>query len=319
LFALPLLWLGWRRARVALAFAPAPLLDQDLARGVAGTLPRTLAQRLAALPRLLQAGAVGLAVVALARPVQRVPLPPERLGIDVLLCVDTSSSMAAEDLAPGRSRHDVALELGAEFVQQRAFDRVGFVTFARYPDLRCPPTLDHEAAAELLRGTNLVVKESPEDATGIGTAVARAAEVLARSKAKGKVIVLLTDGEENVATTETPDEIAPLHAAQLCAALSVRVHGIVVGRGNQKPDGRFVALDTTAVQQLAAQTGGKFFAARDAAALQQVYRDIDAIERVAFAEPRTLVVEWFAAPLLGALLLLAVAWSLARRWLEVSP
>jgi len=316
---LPVLWLCWRRTRVALAFAPAPLLDADLARGGGGGLPRSLRQRLAGLPRLCEVAAVVLAVVALARPVQRLPLPPERLGIDVLLCLDTSSSMAAEDLAPGRSRHDVALELGAEFVQQRAFDRVGFVTFARYPDLRCPPTLDHAAVAELLRAVGMVQKESPEDATGIGTAVARAAEVLGRAAAKGRVVVLLTDGEENVATTETPDEIAPLHAAQLCQALGVRVHGVVVGRGNQKPDGRFVALDTTAVQQLAAQTGGQFFAARDGPALQQVYRDIDALEKVAFAEPRTLVVEWFGAPLLGALLLLAAGWVLARRWLEVGP
>jgi len=318
LLALPVLGLLWRKHRTVLPFAGAPLLGGDLPSGGA-RLPRSLRQRFVAVPRLLELGAVALAVTALARPVQHVPLPPERLGLDVLLCVDISSSMAANDLAAGRTRHEVGIELAAEFVQQRHDDQVGFVTFARYPDLRCPPTLDHAAVAELLRAVVLVGKDSPEDATGIGTAVARAAEVLARSKAKGKVIVLLTDGEENVATTETPNEIAPLHAAQLCAAVGVRVHGIVVGRGSQKPDGRFVELDTTAVRQLATQTGGRFFLARDGTALQQVYRDIDALEKVAFAEPRTLVVEWYALFVLGALLLLVLAWVLAHRWLEVLP
>ncbi len=317
LVVLPIVCWWSHRRRPALPFAGAELLGEG--RLGCGPLPRSWRRRFAWLPAALEALALGLLVLALARPVQRLPLPPERLGIDVLLCIDTSSSMAAKDLAAGRTRHSVGLELAGEFVKVRRDDRVGCVTFARYPDLRCPPTLDHAALAELLGGIALVGKDSPEDATGIGAAVARAAAVLARSEARGKVIVLLTDGEENVATAATPEEIAPLHAAQLCARLGVRVHGVVLGQGNQKPDGRFVPLDTTAVQQLAAETGGRFFAARDAAALQQVYASIDALEKVAFAEPRVLVREWFPAPLGLSVLLLALARTAARRWFSVVP
>lgn len=324
LAAVPMLAWWRRRTLPVVPFAAAWLLGSRPPGTAAdkaqrAPLPRSLRQRLASLPAWLDALVLTLGVVALARPVQRLPLPPERLGLDVLLCVDTSSSMAATDLAAGRTRHAVALELAAGFVTQRLDDRVGFVTFARYADLRCPPTLDHQAAAELLRAVPMVGKDSPEDATGIGAAIALAATTLGRSAAKGKVIVLLTDGEENVATSATPQEIAPLHAAQLCAGLGVRVHGVVIGQGNQKPDGRFVPLDTTAVRQLAQQTGGRFFTARDASALEQVYRDIDALEKVAFAEPRVLVVEWFGAPLAVALLLALLSGLLRRRWLEVLP
>lgn len=311
----------WRHQRtLAVPFAAALLLRPEGAGPhAAPALPTSWRQRLACVPALLELLGLWLGIVALARPVQRVPLPPERQGLDVLLCVDTSSSMATDDLAAGRSRHAVALELAAEFLDRRRTDRTGFVTFARYADLRCPPSLDHAAVAELVRAVPMVGKDSPEDATGIGGAVALAARALSTSPAKGKVVVLLTDGEENVATAATPQEIAPLHAAQLCQRLAVRVHSVVLGRGNRRPDGSFVPLDTTAVQQLASRTGGRFFTATDAAALQQVYRDIDALEKVAFQEPRVLVVEWFAAPLALGLVLVAFAALLRRRGLEVLP
>jgi Ca-activated chloride channel family protein len=319
LLVLLLVALAWivRRRRPAVAFAGAPLLRG----GPPGLppMPKSLRQRLAGLPWLFEVLAMAAIVAALARPVQRLPLPPERQGIDVLLCLDTSSSMAATDLGDGRTRHAVAIEVAAAFVAQRRDDRTGFLTFARYADLRCPPTLDHETAAELLRGVAMVGKESPEDATGIGGALALAATVLGRSQSPTKVIVLLTDGEENVATSATPAEIAPLHAGQLCAQFGIRVHGIVVGQGNQKPDGRYVPLDTTAVRQVAETTGGRFFVARDATALAQVYRDIDALEKVAFAEPRVLVREWFPAFGGLAVLLLAAGGLGRRRFVEVLP
>lgn len=316
LLLLPLLLAARWTRRPAVAFAGAPLLHGQPG---APALRRSLRQRFAGLPRALELAALALVVGALARPVQRLPLPPERQGLDVLLCLDASSSMAATDLGDGRTRHEVAVDVAAAFVQQRADDRTGFLTFARYADLRCPPTLDHEAAAELLRGVAMVGKDSPEDATGIGGALALAATVLSRSPGHSKVVVLLTDGEENVATSATPAEIAPLHAGQLCAQFGVRVHGIVVGQGNQKPDGRFVPLDTTAVRQVAETTGGRFFVARDATALAQVYREIDALEKVAFAEPRVLVREWFPALAGLALLLIAVGAWVARRIAEVLP
>lgn len=265
-------------------------------------LARSRASRWRWLPAACELLALALGLLALARPVCREALPPQRQGLDVMLCLDCSSSMRVADLGEARSRLQVASAVAAEFAAARPDDRIGLVAFARYPDLRCPPTLDHVALAELLGGLQLVPADSDEDATGIGGAVALAAQVLARGPAKGKVVVLLTDGEENVATAATPQEIAPLHAAQLCRRLGVRVHGIVTGQGHVRADGQVLPLDTTAVQQLAAGSGGQFFRAASTPALQQVYAAIAALEVVPFAEPKLRTRELFAWPLLAGLL-----------------
>src|SRR5262249_8723088 len=151
-----------------------------------------------------------------ARPVERTQIPHQHPGIDILLCLDLSSSMAATDLDPQQDRLQVAKAAARRFVDARASDRIGLLCFARYPDLRCPLTLDHAALQQVVERVAMMPNDSPEDATGIGTALCRAAAVLRASQARAKVVILLTDGEENVATVQTPDEIAPLHAAQLC-------------------------------------------------------------------------------------------------------
>lgn len=280
-------------------------------------VPQSWRQRLVFVPpTCLGLGSLCL-VAALARPTQRLPLPPERLGVDLLVCLDTSSSMAAQDLGDGQPRLAAALQFAARFGAGRPADRLGCVRFARFADLVCPPTLDHEAFAALLPRVELVVADGPEDATGIGAALAVAADVMQRSTSKSKVVVLLTDGEENLATTASPQEIAPLHAAQWCRQLGVRVHTVVVGKGSPQPDGSFLPLDLEVVQQVAATTGGRCYTAPDAAALAAVQAAIEALEKVPFAEPRVLVREWFALPLwLG----LALGWLgrwLTRRRLEV--
>jgi Ca-activated chloride channel family protein len=302
LFAVALVAAWRRRCRPRLPLASPP---------AAAALPRSWRGRLRWLPAALEGLGLVLAVAALARPVQFVPAPPERLVRDVVLCLDRSSSMAADDLAPGRSRLAVALQMAGRLVDARGGDRLGCIEFARFPDLRCPPTLDHGALRELLAGVTLVAAEGPEDATGIGTAVAAAADVLARSPVAGRVVVLLTDGEENVATRTAPDEIAPSHAAQLCARLGIRVHTIAVGRDP--------ALDPTAVRELAAATGGRFFAAGDAAALLAVAAAIDALEPARYAEPRRVAREWFAPLLAAALALVFAAHGLGQTWLRVLP
>lgn len=318
------LWF-WLAAAVLLAFVVrhrvrrrqrVPLAGAGLADGALAAqlglppLPRSLRQRAFALLPALELLGLVLLLAALARPVQRVPLPPEREGADVLLCIDVSSSMLATDLGGGSSastRLELVVDAASEFARSRREDRVGVVAFARYADLVCPPTLDHAAVTELLAAVEPVTAEGPEDATGIGTAVSFAAEALSRGATAGKVVVLLTDGEENVATRATPREIAPLHAAQLARQLGVRVHTIVAGTGRPGPGGTTVPLDTTVVQQVAAISGGRFFRARDAATLRAIYRDIDAIEKTAFAEPRVLVREWFALLALVAAALVALA------------
>jgi Ca-activated chloride channel family protein len=245
--------------------------------------------------------------VALARPFALVPVPEERKGIDILLCVDTSSSMASTDLDPERTRLDVAKAAAAKFIAARPDDRIGLVTFARYPDLRCPLTSDHVALREIVAAVPLVTNEGPEDATGIGTATARAAQVLAAGESGSRVVILLTDGEENVAVGGEPGEIAPLHAGQLAERLGLRVYVIAAGTGTKQLGGRVVPIDTTAVEDLARRTGGRFYRAKNADAVTGVYEEIDALEKARFAEPRFEVEDRYLPFLVGALLLLGLS------------
>ena len=298
----------WRR-RPRLPFAGLHLLADPVDPALdLPPLPTTWRARWSTLPPVLDAVAALALVAALARPVEHVPAPPAPPGRDLLLCLDVSSSMAANDLDPQRTRHAVGLALVERFVRARSGDRIGVVAFARYADLVCPPTRDHEALLAALRSLQLVPKEGPEDATAIGAAVGKAAASLAAAEGAGKVVVVVTDGEENVSNKLLPNEIAPLHAAQACAAAGIRVHAVVVGRGNQKPDGRFQALDTTAVQQLAGATGGRSWRCEDEAALAEVYARIDALEADAPAANGVVVRERFAV----ALAVAAIAAALAR-------
>jgi Ca-activated chloride channel family protein len=301
-------------ARRALAAPAVPWRRPDPA-----PLPATWRSRLSAVPPWLEVLGVVALLIALARPVERTLMPPAPPGRDLMLVLDVSSSMAADDLAPGRTRLAVGKQVAREFVRGRDHDRIGLVTFARFADLRCPLTNDRDALAEIVGGLDLVAKESPEDATAIGAAVGTAAVALRRTARAQQAIVLVTDGEENVAGPLTPEEVAPLHAAQLCRDGGIRVHGIVVGAGNQKSDGRFVALDTSAVQQLAATTGGRFFTATDAKALAAVWAAIDALETAPVASAGVVVREVFAWAVAAALVLFAAARGLGSTWLRRLP
>ena len=298
LLAIPTVWL-WRRrlGRPAVSFAP-----HEFARD----LPPTWRTRLAAVPFTLESLGLALVVVALARPIERVPLPAADSGIDVVLCLDVSSSMAATDMDPARTRLDVSTAAARKFVAARPHDRIGLVRFARFPDVLCPPTLDHRALVTILDGVALVAHDGPEDLTGIGTAVARAAGILRHSDAKSKVIVLLTDGEENVATADTPDAIGPVKAARLCTEFGVRVYAIAAGIGTRGVGDAWRPIDTGQIGELARATGGRLFEARDATAMDAVYASIDVLEKVGFEEPRYAVEERFLGCLLAALALLVL-------------
>ncbi len=307
-------WRG-RRGRATVLFAPA-----------VADLPRSWRQRLLFLPRALQLAGLACVLFALARPVRRVPLPETKRGLDLVLCLDTSSSMKQTDMDgadAGRTRLGVAKDAATRFVEERGDDRIGIVSFARYPDVRCPPTLDHNALRGFLDHVQLVKGDGPEDATGIGTAVARAADVLRAEGAAGKVVILLTDGEENVANVRNAGEIAPVHAGQLCRRLGVRVYAIAAGRGRRGSSGagpgKWIKPDTRQVRLMAEGTGGQFFEAPDAAAMAAVYGEIDALERVAFAQPRYIFEEGFFPYVLFAFVLLAAGRLLESSWGAVLP
>ncbi|MFO1050719.1 MAG: VWA domain-containing protein [Planctomycetota bacterium] len=307
-------WIAIRRARrggsaipvASLTFVPEPKRS-------------TLRLRLRSLPDVLALLGGALMVLALSRPVERVPLPLVVEGVDVMLCLDVSSSMAAQDMDPARSRLSVAKTAAARFLAARPHDRIGLITFARFPDLRCPTTLDHRALAEILDGVEQIEHGGDEDVTGIGTAVARAVATLRGSKARSKIVVLVTDGEENVATTQTPDEIDPGEAARLARGFGVRVYTIAAGIGSQQQDGRFLPIDTRQVEKLATDTRGAFFAARDAAAIDQVYAHVDALEKESFEEPRFVFEERFVPILLLGVALWLGGLLLRATWLEVLP
>lgn len=298
----------WRRRRAAaVPFAPGTLLAPGPPH-----LPKSWRVRLLPLPRALQVLALLLAVVALARPARREMLPLRTEGIDILLCLDTSSSMTANDMDRRRTRLEVAKAAAAEFVRGRPEDRIGLISFARYPDVRCPLTLDHEALAGILAGVTTVQGDGPEDATGIGTAVARAAQVLQADEKRERVVILLTDGDENVATQGAPAEIAPSHAAQLCAALGARVYAVAVGAGGPK-------LDTGPLQRMSQKTGGEFHEARDASAVTAVYRQIDALEKTGFDRPRYVIEDRFLSFLIAAIAVFLLGRLLESTVLGVFP
>jgi Ca-activated chloride channel homolog len=304
------LWIRRRRGEPALRFAPAPLLEG---------LPKTWRTRLLPLPGILGVIASLLVVVALARPVHRAPLPLRTQGIDIMLCLDASSSMNARDLDPARNRLAVAKDAAARFLAGRPQDRVGLVRFARFPDLRCPLTLDHVALGNLLSEVRMVDADGPEDATGIGTAVAAGAKALRNSTARSKVVIVLTDGEENVATAQTPQEIAPVHAAQLCKELGVRVYAIAVGASDKAaPDGR-LGVDTSQVRKMTERCDGAFFEARDADALSGVYAEIDRLETVPIEEPQFRIEERFLRFLAAALAALVGGGFVRAALREVTP
>jgi Ca-activated chloride channel family protein len=294
-------WLGRRRRTVR--FGPGGFLS--------GGMPVTARTVLRPVPDALRVLGLLLVVVALARPVQREPVPLQTEGIDILLCLDVSSSMTATDMDARGSRLDVARKAAGRFVKDRRHDRIGLVRFARYADVLCPPTLDHDALGELLRGMQTVEGDGPEDATGIGNAVARAAQLLQEGRGTSRVVVVLTDGEENVATSDRPQEIAPAHAAQLCAALGVKVYAIAAGDVG--------GVDTGPLRDLARLTGGGYFEAPNAADVDGVYAAIDELETTELPEPRYRIVEAFAPFLLLGLVLLLGGTLLSHTWLRVLP
>jgi Ca-activated chloride channel family protein len=297
-----------RRQRAAL---PTASLD------VLASVPQTLRVRLVRVPLLLEALAALALVFALARPVARELVPLRELGVDILLVLDTSSSMLMPDMdAEGKTRMAAARENALAFAAARVDDRVGLLTFALYPELRCPLTLDQDALRAFLRSVETVEPRSAEDGTHIGGAVAQAVKLVEGSEAKSKVVVLLTDGQQAV-PGDFP-EVSPADAAKLAKDLGVRVHTIGIGQAEQTFLGP-VDLDFSHVERLAEATGGRFFRARSAEDLAAVYGEIDQLEKVELEDPRYRTADHFLWPLVGAASLLALALLLELLWLGGAP
>ena len=253
-----------------------------------------------------------LAMVALGRPQQGVSQSEtETRGVDIVLALDISPSMAAEDFRPLNRLH-VARETAREFVRQRRHDRVGVVAFAATAFTQCPLTLDHDAVQELIQGLDFGLAE---DGTAIGMGLATAVAGLKESKTPSRVVVLLTDGQNN------RGQIDPLTAADIAKAFGVKVYTVLVGRGGVVPvpvddpiRGRRIEMvrmdvDEATLAAIAEHTGGRFFRAQDPEALAGIYSAIDRLERapiksIEFREYRDLG-PWLLG--ISALILLAHA------------
>jgi Ca-activated chloride channel family protein len=305
-----------RRGRAAGRVSALPGGPHDI-----GRLPRSLRQRLAWIAGALQALALVAVIAALARPVRgNVLRTTTSEGVDIVLAVDRSSSMKYTDLEAERTRLEVVKEVVGDFAVRRMTDRVGaadsvaLVTFAQYPQLLCPFTLDVGALQGFLAGVQLVQHEV-EDGTAIGRGLAKAVALLGETDARSKVAVLLTDGENNV------EDILPLDAARAAVEQGVRVYTVLAGRYVFQEDvfGRIYAtereLDASELEQIAALTGGKFFRARDRAALEAVYAEIETLERTERREERyTETFDLYPPLLLAATLLYLAAWTSSATW-----
>lgn len=239
----------------------------------------TLRTRASALLPLGQACAIALGALALARPqaghrMERVTTE----GIDIVVTLDVSGTMRAEDFAP-KNRLHVARRTIASFIAGRTADRIGLVTFSRVSETRCPPTLDYAALQSSL---NAVTFSDPrDDGTAIGSGIATAVNRLRTSKAKSRVLILLTDGINNAGS------IDPVTAADLARAVGVRIYAIGVGSDGPvsipTPDGTRVRatlpINEAELRRVAATTGGHYFRASDSEALAAIFRRIDALEK----------------------------------------
>ncbi len=233
-------------------------------------------------PMILRLTAIFIFVLALARP-QAGQKEEEIIteGIDIMLTLDISGSMKAEDFAP-QNRLGAAKDVLREFIKSRHNDRIGLVVFSRYSFTQCPVTLDYGALMELLDKVDIGMIE---DGTAIGMAISNAVNRLRDSNVKSKIIILLTDGVNNAG------KIDPLTAAKLAKALGIKIY--TVGAG--KPGGamypvedpifgkRYVHMDTeideTLLKNIAEETKGLYFRAKDKEGLREIYKTISQLEK----------------------------------------
>jgi Ca-activated chloride channel family protein len=271
-----------------------------------------------AFPLILESAALALAIIALARPQKGVEELKQRAeGIDIIIALDLSGSMRSIDvsekyndtdklrraLANGllKERIDVAKDEIKKFIERRPNDRIGLVAFAPLPYLACPPTLDH---SWLLSHLEYLKPGVIGDATGIAGPLASAVKRLASTNSKRKVIVLFTDGKNNVDARVSPEQ-----AAKIANDNKITIHTVGIGSDNafiimdglfgrqlQKIEHEF---DEKLLKTIAETTGGRYFAARDSDGLEKTMQEIDKLEKTNFEQPKFIDYRELAFPLIS--------------------
>lgn len=281
----------------------------------------TIKERLRHLPFLLRILGLSLLIIALARPQSF--SSGENVyteGIDIAMLLDISGSMLAEDFKPNRL--EAAKDVIDEFVSGRTTDKIGLVVFASESFTQCPLTIDYPVLRGLLSDIRSGIIE---DGTAIGTAIANGVNRLKDSEAKSKVIILLTDGVNN------SGEIDPITAAQIAEKFGIRIYTVGVGTEGEAPypfqtpfGKRYqmvpVEIDEEVLKQVAGITDGNYFRATDNKKLEEIYNQIDALEKTrveitSYRKAKELFYAWLGA----GLLLVFLELLLSRSYLKKLP
>lgn len=236
-------------------------------------------------PFVLEMASMVLLSVILARPQTTDRWQDTEIeGIDIMLCVDVSTSMLAEDLNPNRI--EAAKQVASEFINGRPNDNIGLTIFAGEAFTQCPMTVDHTVLLNMFRNvsSDIAAKGIIDDGTAIGMGLANAISRLKDSQAKSKVIILLTDGSNN------RGEISPMTAAEMAKSFGIRVYTIGLGSNGSAPypiQGAYgkqyinvpVEIDENVLRQIAQTANGQYYRATSTSRLVEVYEEIDKLER----------------------------------------
>ena len=246
--------------------------------------PRSWRVMLMPLQLLLRLAVFVLLILVLARPQTQNSWKNETMeGIDIMLAMDVSTSMLAEDLKPNRI--EAAKQVAADFIIGRPNDNIGLTIFAGEAFTQCPMTTDHASLLNLLHNVRTdIAQRLIEDGTAIGMGLANAVSRLKDSKAKSKVVILLTEGSNN------RGDLSPMTAAEIAKSFGIRVYTIGVGTNKVAPYPMPVAggvqyinipveIDTKMLQEIASATEGDFYRATNNKELQQIYKEIDKLEK----------------------------------------
>jgi Ca-activated chloride channel family protein len=286
--------------------------------------PRTLRQMLGRYLYWLKLAGIALLIIAMARPQSGATLEEVTTeGIDIMLVLDVSTSMLAEDFKPN-NRLQAAKLVAEEFIKGRRNDPIGLVIFAREAFSQCPLTLDYGVLIDILK--RVEVAGEAWDGTAIGNGLATAVARLKESKAKSKVIILLTDGENNAG------EVDPVTAAQVAQTFGIRVYTIGAGtRGTAMYPFSHplfgkqyrpipVEIDEDLLTRIADITGGKYFRATDTDKLREIYHQIDELEKTKIeVKEYTKYTELYIPYVLTGLLILLLELALRNTVLRKLP
>jgi Ca-activated chloride channel family protein len=254
---------------------------------VSSTLPftkntRSFRNRIVHAPFALRVITLSMIIIILARPQSTDNWEESNVeGIDIMLATDVSTSMLAMDLRPNRI--EAAKEVAASFVNSRKNDNIGLTIFAGESFTQCPLSIDHATVLNMLNAVkcDIAMNGVIEDGTAIGMGIANAVSRLKESKAKSKVIILLTDGSNN------RGEISPEAAAEIAKEFGVRIYTIGVGTNSETAPFPYggeiinvpVEIDETTLTEIARITNGRYFRATSKESLSEIYSDIDKLER----------------------------------------